>query len=148
MIRQVEVSDKKILIEIAQKYLTRLYSPQDDKITEWVTGTAFKQAWVFEQDDNIAGLLVLKNNPNKDYVKISTLIVPKDYRGLGVGSSLLKKAVEYTKQSGKNNLSVTVSEGLENMISFLRDNDFEIIDELTDKYIKGKTEYVFLRQVQ
>lgn len=148
MIRQVTKDDKNTLKAIAKKYLENLYGLQDDKITEWITGTAFKQSWVFEQGDNIAGLLVLKDNPNKDYVKISTLIVPEDYRRLGIGSNLLEKAVEYTKYSGKNNLSATVSEGLESMMSFLKNNDFEIINELNDKYIKGKTEYVFLRKLK
>ena len=78
-----------------------------------------KKTYVFD-DNGIGGLLVLKNNPQKDYVKIATLLVINGYQQRGIGNMLLDEAIKFTISSGKNKLSVTVSEDIISSLDFFK----------------------------
>ncbi|MFA5405945.1 MAG: GNAT family N-acetyltransferase [Candidatus Nanoarchaeia archaeon] len=147
MIRQVTKSDEEKLRIIAKQYLVHLYGSQESNVTEWITGKAYKKSLVFDEDNSIAGLLVLKDNPKKDYVKISTLIVLDGYRNKDIGNSLLEQALIYTEKVKKNNISTTVSEDIVDGLAFFIKKGFRIIKEMKDKYKKGKIEYILLKRL-
>ncbi len=121
MIRKVEPKDKEKLEELASKYLVPLYGNQSKAINEWITGDNYKHAWVFEIDNkDIGGLVVISDKPNKEYIKLSTLVVKEEYRNKGIGKSLLKVALEYVTKSKKREVSVTGGEDIEDSLIFLQ----------------------------
>lgn len=148
-IRKVESKDKGRLEELANKYLVPLYGDQSKALKGWLTGYNYKHAWVFEAEDkDIAGLVAVSNKPNKDYVKLSTLIVKEKYQGCGISNALLKKALDYALSSEKKELSVTVGEDIKTSLGFFYKNDFKLKKKLADKYRKGKKELVLIKVIK
>jgi len=97
-IRSVVKKDETQLRSIAKDILEPLYGSQEKAIEEWLTGKGCKEAFVFLINGNIAGLLVLKVNPNKNFLKISTLVVIKKFRGMRVGKRMLDFAIKFAKK--------------------------------------------------
>jgi len=148
-IRKVELKDKEELEELANKYLVPLYGDQTKALNEWLTGYNYKHAWVFEADNGeIEGLVAVSDKPDKNYVKLSTLVVKEEYLNKGIGKSLLEVALEYAKKSGKKEISVTVGEDVEDSFHFFKKYDFKLKKELQDKYREGKKELVLVREIK
>jgi len=148
-IRKVEPKDKEELEELANKYLVPLYGDQTKALKGWLTGYNYKHAWVFETDNGeIEGLVSVSNKPDKNYVKLSTLVIKEGYRNKRIGKSLLEVALEYAKKSGKEEISVTVGEDIEESLHFFCKYSFKLKKELQNKYRKGKKELVLVREIK
>lgn len=146
-LRRVKSTDKQELQEIADEYLVPLYGDQSKALHGWLTGSNYKISWVaVDEKDKIMGLLVISNKPYRDYVKIATLLVIREFSDRGIGSLLLKKAMDYLESSGKKKLIVTVSETVpESLVFFLR-NKFDIINKKVGKYKPGIVEFILQYQ--
>jgi len=141
--RRVKSTDQRELQEIADEYLVPLYGDQSKALHGWLTGNNYKISWVaVDEKDKIMGLLVISEKPYRDYVKIATLLVLREFSDRGIGTLLLKKAMDYLESSGKEKLIVTVSETTpESLVFFLR-NKFDIISKEVGKYKPEIVEFI------
>ena len=74
--------------------------------------------FVAVEEGNIVGYVAVKmevedspRNVIKKYGYISNVMILKEHRGKGFGEALVKKAEEFTKESGANNISLDVQVG-------------------------------------
>lgn len=145
--RGIAPSDAEFLEKIANEILKPIYGSQKKAMREWWTGSGFKHTFILEvkrgNDMERVGFLSLKDNPQKSYLKISTLvIVETKYRGCGYGVYLLKKAEDFAKKNGYSRIIVTVSEEKKEAISFFVRSGFFIIREILGKYRHGVKEVI------
>ncbi|MDD3399741.1 MAG: GNAT family N-acetyltransferase [Candidatus Pacebacteria bacterium] len=141
-IRRVVVEDYGILKDLAVNVLEPLYGDQSKSLREWFTGDGYKHAFVLDSEHGIAGFLSLKINPNKPYLKISTLFVFDGHKRLGCGKKLLAKAVRVAKDLGYHRLVVTVSDKKPEAMDFFLHSGFSIIDKKPGKYRPDSTEFI------
>jgi ribosomal protein S18 acetylase RimI-like enzyme len=144
-IRKVEKKDEKALRKMAKEFLEPIYGNQEKAINEWLTGSGFKNVFIFADDLKVMGLLSLKANPNKSYLKISTLIVNNGCRDKNVGRELLGKALVFALENNYRDVIVTVSEMKEDALGFFMCAGFGLVKKCHDKYIKGISEYILRR---
>lgn len=146
-IRAVTQEDERQLRGIAKNILEPLYGSQEKAINEWLTGSGHKKAFVFLHNGNIASLLSMKANPNKNFLKISTLVVVEDFRGMKIGRQMLNFAINFTKEKGYKSIIVTVSESKPRAVIFFQNSGFETIETCLGKYIEGVNELIMLMEV-
>jgi ribosomal protein S18 acetylase RimI-like enzyme len=147
-IRAVVKTDEAQLRIIAKNILEPLYGSQEKAINEWLTGNGYKNAFVFLQNGKIAGLLSMKANPSKNFLKISTLVVVEDFRGMKIGRQMLDFAFKFTKEKGFKNIIVTVSESKPKAVSFFQNSGFETVETCLGKYIEGVNELIMIMEAQ
>ncbi len=147
-IRPVSLADRGVLSKIATKILEPLYGDQSKALNEWLTSEGFKHAFVTIIDNHVTGLLSLKADPHKDFLKISTLVILPQYKGLGCGRSLLEKAMEFCQEAGYQKIIVTVSENKPESISFFANHGFVTVKKEFGKYIAGVHELIMLKEVE
>lgn len=141
-IRKVNNGDKNDLQKIADEILYPLYGSQAKALNEWLTGNGFKHVYVLVENKKICGLLSLKANPNKNYLKISMLIIVDGYRNKGYGKILLNQANGFAKRNKFSEIIVTVSETKNDSLLFFKKFGFKIIDKKIGKYQKNITEII------
>lgn len=141
-IRRVKKGDELALKRIAVEILEPLYGSQDKAYNEWLTGNGFKHAFVAVDQDEVAGFLSLKANPDKPYLKISTLVILPEYVSNGLGKKLLAKAEGFAREEGYNSIIVTVSESVKESIDFFNKHDFKIIEQKDSLYREGVAELI------
>lgn len=146
-IRPVRDSDKDQLWVIARTFLEPVYGPQEKSVHEWLTGSGYKHAFVFEHEGVFAGLLSLKANPNKDYLKISTLVVLEQFRGKKIGTQFLDFSTKIATDLGYENMVATVSVLKIETALFLFEYGFDVVRVYSDKYVKGVNELVLLKRL-
>ncbi len=139
--------DADILRKIAKEILEPLYGDQSKAFNEWMTGAGFKRAFVAVWDGNIVGLLSLKVNPDKPFLKISTLLIISDHQGKGYGRQMLAFAESFAREYGYRILIVTTSETKSESVSFFAKNGFTIIARKIGKYREGVTEFVMRKEL-
>ena len=135
------------LERIAGEILKPLYGDQSKAYNEWMTGAGYKHAFVIEVDGRVGGLLSMKANPVKDYLKVSTLLVLDPCQGRGCGQAMLQFAIDFAIEYGYESIVVTVSESKPESIAFFRKHGFVVIDEQCGKYIDGVTEFVMQKEL-
>ncbi len=146
-IRPVMKTDEAQLRIVAKNILEPLYGSQKKAISEWLTGGGHKNAFVFSKNGNIAGLLSVKANPNKNFLKISTLVVVEKFRGMKIGRRMLEFAINFAREKGYKNIIVTVSESMPIVVAFFEDSGFETIKTCLGKYIEGVNELIMIMEV-
>jgi len=147
VLRKVTLKDEAFLRKIANEYLVPIYGNQSKALNEWLSGKGYKSAFIIEAHGQTAGLLSLKRDPNKDYVKISTLLIIDEFQKNKLGKILLDKSVEFAREQRTNRLIVTVSETMSQSVVFFLKNNFQIIDKKIGKYKRGVTEFIMERRV-
>ena len=147
-IRAVAKKDETQLRDIAKKILEPLYGSQEKAINEWLTGNGYKKVFVFSQDGSVASLLSMKVNPKKNFLKISTLVVVEESRGMKIGRQMLKFAINFAKEKGFKNIIVTVSESKPKAMAFFQNSGFETIETCLGKYIESVNEFIMLMEVK
>lgn len=147
-IRKVCDKDKDILEKIAKEMLEPLYGNQNKALNEWLTGNGFKYAFVLDYDEQVSGLLSIKANPDKFYLKISTLVILEKFRGKGFGSLLLSKAEIFAKENSYREIIVTVSDKKISAFNFFTKHGFHLIAEKFGKYKKDSKEFILKKEVR
>jgi len=147
LIRPVREGDRAVLKMIADEILKPLYGDQAKAFNEWMTGSGFKHAFVAVEDDIVVGFLSLKANPDRQYLKISTLLVLPKFKGKGFGRALLEKAECFAREHSLNSLIVTVSEIKTESISFFEKHGFIVIAERIGKYLEGVKEFILRKEL-
>ena len=147
LIRKVNSGDKEDLRKIADEILQPLYGDQTKALNEWLTGSGFKHAYVLTENSKIVGLLSLKANPDKPYLKISTLVVVGGFKGKGYGKTLLGQAEDFARQSNYPKIIVTVSETKSDSLAFFEGAGFNVIDKKVGKYQKDIAEIILEKEM-
>ena len=147
VIRRVSDGDRGNLQKIANEILCPIYGDQTKALSEWLTGSGFKHAYVLIEDEKIGGLLSLKANPNKSYLKISTLVVGGGFRGRGGGRTLLNKTECFAKKNRFCKIVVTVSETKNDSLAFFKGAGFKVIDKKIGKYQRNVAEIILEKEV-
>jgi len=147
-IRAIVKKDETQLRDIAKKILEPLYGSQEKAINEWLTGNGYKKVFVFSQDGSVASLLSMKVNPKKNFLKISTLVVVEESRGMKIGRQMLKFAINFAKEKGFKNIIVTVSESKPKAMAFFQNSGFETSKTCLGKYIESVNEFIMLMEVK
>lgn len=148
VLRKVTSKDEVFLRKIADEYLVPIYGDQTKALNGWLTGKGYKSAFIIEAHGQMAGLLSLKRDPAKDYVKISTLLIVDEFQRNKLGKILLDKSIEFTREQRVDRLIVTVSETVPQSVVFFLKNDFQIIDKKFGKYKRGVTEFIMERGLE
>ena len=92
-----------------------------------------------EDLDNIIGMACTKKTSEEK--KLCTLFVSPDFRGKGIGSSLMEEALRIL---GTDKPLVTCPENLETTINpFIEKYKWELIDRISNAYGKGKDELCY-----
>jgi ribosomal protein S18 acetylase RimI-like enzyme len=93
--------------------------------------------WVAEVDSRGVGFMILV--PNKDgSLEIDWLDVHPNFQGMGVGTSLVEKAIKIARSKKLQSLSVHTWENNKKMIGFSFKNGFEVFERIRDFYGKGR----------
>lgn len=124
-----------------------IYGDQSKALNEWLTGKGYKTTFILEIDNQLVGLLSLKRNPDKDCIKISTLLIIDEFQKNRLGCILLDKSIEFACKERIDKLIVTVSETVPESVVFFLKNGFQIIDKKIGKYKKGVTEFIMERRL-
>lgn len=145
-IREIEQQDRDALEGMAVRYLEPLYGNQDKAVASWMDGskTVFVSA---DESGRVGGFVALSDKPDRNYIKMSTLLIGENFRGRGAGKELLAKAIEYSSTTGNDRLLVTVNENVTSTLSLLENHDFEVVSRLEGKYIPGQAEIVLGRSL-
>lgn len=143
----VEKNDGENLKRIATEILEPLYGSQEKALSEWLDGSGFKHTFVPVVNGRIAGLLSLKADPSKKYLKISTLVVLPEFRSNGCGRTMLKASEKFALIKGYRSLLVTVSETKPGAVKFFEGNGFSIISKANGKYLKGINELIMSKEL-
>jgi ribosomal protein S18 acetylase RimI-like enzyme len=99
--------------------------------------TRREQAWIGEINSRAVGFMILV--PNKDgSLEIDWLDVHPNFQRMGVGTSLVEKAVKVARSKKLDPLSVHTWEKNEEMIGFASKNGFEVFERIKDFYGKRK----------
>jgi ASC-1-like (ASCH) protein/ribosomal protein S18 acetylase RimI-like enzyme len=146
-VRKVNASDIQTLELIANEILAPLYGDQSKYLNQWLTGDSFKHAFLMFENNIPVGFVNLKRNPEKSYVKISTLLVLPAHQNKGYGPKLLDWALEHAVEWYYDCMVVTVSEEKPESLGFFLKNGFQIINSLPGKYKLNVTEFVLKKSV-
>jgi ribosomal protein S18 acetylase RimI-like enzyme len=90
---------------------SKFYRTNPVKIDDW----SFKR-WIYAMDsillfiynDSVIGLMGLKEDQNEGSMMIYDFVVDSDFRSRGIGSHMMKQAVDVTKKYGYNKLDLEV----------------------------------------
>jgi len=88
----------------------------DHRLQEVINGgSRAPQCWIAGDDASPAGVLIL--TPKKLALKLSTLYVAEQFRGRGLGTQLMDRAIDSSRSLGFDEIYVTVAE---HSVSLLR----------------------------
>jgi ribosomal-protein-alanine N-acetyltransferase len=96
-----------------------------------------EQIWVAEVNARAVGFMILTSNDDGS-LEVDWLDVHPDFQRRGIGTLLVKKAVEIAKARKMQALSVHTWPANEKMISFASKSGFEISETIKDFYGKGR----------
>ncbi len=107
MIRRFRLGDQKAIALLEKECFSKPWS--EDSVLESANfGVLF---WLFEEDDKILGYIGLQTV--LDEGQITNIAVANAARGRGIGSSLMKTLIDYSKQNGIVCVSLEVRESNE-----------------------------------
>lgn len=147
MIRSALSKDEKIVSDYAVKYLSCYYKNLEEYVSSSFVDKS-KKIWVYQVDEDIAGYLILKNNPLKDYVKISSFFIQEEYQKKGFGTELYNFCIDYIRNNiKKKEVIVTVNMKSFSSCSFFENKGFVPKTKLFDKYIDNSIEVVYVKML-
>jgi dTDP-4-amino-4,6-dideoxy-D-galactose acyltransferase len=94
--------------------------------TEWLAKSLNRviadEVLVYQKENRHAGFITFKRNTEN--VEIGLIAIDKDFRGQGIGSSLINAAFNYTSFDGFRHLTVATQRRNEGAINFYKKNGF------------------------
>ena len=109
--------------------------------------SAGQYMFIAEQSGQPVGLIHVVEK-KQETVKISPLIVSTHYRGkLGIGSMLLKHAVDFARNLGARQLYCTVASPNQKALQFFLRKGFRITGTAKDHYKHGVDEHMLYKQL-
>lgn len=144
-IRRMKAADSTALRKLAKTYLEPWFGSQSKAVDEWILGSNHRSAWVAEYAGKVGGFAIISDKPQTDYIKLSSIVVDKPLRKLGVGQALINQCFEYLRKSPKQRMLLTIAEDNGLSISYFESKGFRLIGKIKNKYRPGKSELVYDR---
>lgn len=144
-IRPMKTSDAPHIQELSQQYLGSWFGDQLNPVKEWLLGSNYKTAWVAEVDGSVVGFAIVSDKPDRDYLKLSSMVVDTELRRRGVGTHLLARCLAYMDESRKDRILLTVSEDNRLSRGFFEHQGFRHVGTVANKFRPGKAELIYTR---
>ena len=108
-------------------------SSQPDQWWAEIIGTTAEHPlgglWIATVDGEAAGILFGRIDPGHTTLQVGAMWVAPEVRGHGVGSSLIKAAIDWAKSSGVSVAELWVTEGNSEAAAFYESHGFQPTDE-------------------
>ena len=145
--RTMRRSDVASIQSLADEYLEPYYGSQLQAVRDWLLGSNSKTAWVAELDGEVVGFVVVSDKPDKDYLKLASLVVRRGLRRRGVGHHLLLQTFEYASGTVNERILLTVAEDNGLSRRYFERHGFVLVGTIANKYRPGKAELVYQRVI-
>jgi ribosomal protein S18 acetylase RimI-like enzyme len=109
----------------------------EDELRAMFAKVSKDQVWVAEADRRAVGFMILTSDDDGS-LEVDWLDVHPNFQRMGIGTLLVKKAVEIAKARKMQALSVHTWPANEKMINFASKKGFEISERIKDFYGKGR----------
>lgn len=136
----------------------RKLSPDDLNQVLKINRNSFKEPWpknefekypdssfVAEQEGRIAGFAVGKISGNEATLKL--IAVNPDFRGEGVGKSLMEYIFKYFSENGAKEISARSRLHNEAGCAFLKSFGFKIVKTVENYYLDGEDAYLMIKKL-
>ncbi|MFW6270486.1 MAG: N-acetyltransferase family protein [Bacillota bacterium] len=129
--RQSDLMHHQALSEMFEKPLS---PPRDKEYLFTFMEDKDSSIFVAEYKEKVIGLIAFKLLHSKDipilkkrtYLKINEIVVDEQYRGNGIGKTLMKEAHNWAIDKGINEIELNVFKFNQNAIEFYRDLGYEV----------------------
>ncbi len=138
VIRDYEAKDFKDIVEIDSE----AFSNRNPVYDAYVYVTFGSDLIVADIGGKVVGYIALLDY-GRD-VKIISFAVKREFRGMGIGSKLLKAAIERCRQRGRERMLLEVRVSNEVAQRLYKKNGFEIIDVIPNYYNDGEDAYLMV----
>ncbi len=138
VIRDYEAKDFKDIVEIDAE----AFSNRNPVYDAYVYITFGSDLIVADIGGRVVGYIALLDY-GRD-VKIISFAVKREFRGRGIGSKLLKTAIDRCKQRGRDRILLEVRVSNEVAQRLYKKNGFEIIDVIPNYYNDGEDAYLMV----
>ncbi len=138
VIRDYEAKDFKDIVEIDSE----AFSNRNPVYDAYVYITFGSDLIVADIGGKVVGYIALLDY-GRD-VKIISFAVKREFRGRGVGSKLLKAAIDRCRQRGRERILLEVRVSNEAAQRLYKKNGFEIIDVIPNYYTDGEDAYLMV----
>jgi len=105
----------------------------------------FENSLVAEENKKIAGFMIGVVSENQGVVKL--IAVNKEYRGQGIGKSLMEFIFNHFQQKGVKEIQAHTRIQNESGITFLKSFGFEIIETVKNYYLNGENAYLMKKKL-
>lgn len=98
--------------------------------------------WLAENGEEIVGSIAIVGHPEK--AQLRWFLLHPDYRGIGLGSQLLKKALSYGRQKGYSRIFLTTTEDQKQAIAmYTRAGFVKVAERESHEWMENLMEYTF-----
>jgi ribosomal protein S18 acetylase RimI-like enzyme len=146
-IRPMQTSDAACIHALSEQHLVSWFGDQLNPVQDWLLGSNYKTAWVAEVDGRVVGFVIISDKPDRDYIKVPSMVVGPDLRHRGVGTHLLARCLTYLAESRKNRIMLTISEDNSLSREFFEHQGFQHVGTISNKYRPGKAELIYIRRL-
>lgn len=137
-IQEMNMSDYEQIKDILQIEFDEFWTPSVLKSELESKNSKYVVAKLRNEIIGFAGIIISPVN-----AEITNIVVRKDFRRKGVGSNLLNKLIEMSKENGKDEISLEVNEKNECAIDLYEKNNFEILGR-RKKYYKNQDDAIIM----
>ena len=140
-IRKAEKSDEKRICDLFIEMLKTIYNTEDVKgYEDGDLNHYFEEnenvIFVAESENAVIGFLSVEvHRDEHEYIYLDDFSVSKNYRGNGIGNSLLKEAEEYGKSVKVSASLLHVEKTNERAFNFYKRNGYDVFEEQDNRLL-------------
>ncbi|KAF4498232.1 acetyltransferase [Fusarium agapanthi] len=87
--------------------------------------------WIAEKDGSFLGCIILVQDKKRKTAKLRLLLVDESARGLGVGTALIQKCIDFAREAGYEHMDLWTQSILEGARRLYKKAGFEMIETKT-----------------
>lgn len=143
IIREYTVKDFREILEIDKE----VFSPKNPAYDVYVYLTYGSDLLVADTGSKIAGYIVTMDVDDTTG-KIISFAVRREFRGMGIGKMLLKRAIERLAGRGKKKIILEVRVSNISAQNLYKKYGFKIVEVIPSYYSDGEDAYLMVRTIQ
>lgn len=143
IIREYTVKDFREILEIDKE----VFSPKNPAYDVYVYLTYGSDLLVADTGSKIAGYIVTMDVDDTTG-KIISFAVRREFRGMGIGKMLLKRAIERLAGRGKKKIMLEVRVSNISAQNLYKKYGFKIVEVIPSYYSDGEDAYLMVRTIQ
>ena len=143
IIREYTVKDFREILEIDKE----VFSPKNPAYDVYVYLTYGSDLLVADTGSKIAGYIVTMDVDDTTG-KIISFAVRKEFRGMGIGKMLLKRAIERLAGRGKKKIMLEVRVSNISAQNLYKKYGFKIVEVIPSYYSDGEDAYLMVRTIR